>query len=206
MQLERIPPLTGIIAVVRTQSSATAMTAARALAGTRVDSIEITMTVPDAVEVIRALATEASMTVGAGTVIDASSVSALVQAGAGFIVSPGFDRRVVDAARSENVPVVPGALTPTEIMTAWDAGASAVKVFPIGSVGGASYLRAVAGPLPHIPIVVSGGVTAVEIDDYFAAGAAAVSLGSSLFDAAAVRTGDVAAVRRRVNHVLGEPD
>lgn len=195
--------LSGIIAVIRADSPDVAATIARGLDGTPVNSVEITMTVPDAAELIRDLSHELSVPVGAGTVTEKTAVQGAVAAGARFIVSPGFLPDVVEAALSAGVPVVPGALTPTEVMTAWQAGATAVKVFPVSSVGGPSYVRSIRAPLPHIPLVVSGGIRPDEVDSYLEAGALGVSLGSSLVDAATAAGGDVEAVRRMVNGRLG---
>lgn len=193
------PLLSGIVAVIRADSPELAATIARGLDGTAVDSVEITMTVPDAVELIRDLSHELSVPIGAGTVTETTAVEVAVGAGARFIVSPGFLSDVVETALAAGVPVVPGALTPTEVMTAWQAGATAVKVFPVASVGGPAYVRSIRAPLPHIPLVVSGGIRPDEVDSYLEAGALGVSLGSSLVDAATAAAGDVEAVRRMVN-------
>ena len=174
------------------------MTLAMGLEDTPVDSIEVTMTVPDAVEVVRNLSGRLTKPVGVGTVTDAAAVEAVVAAGAAFIVSPGLSSGVVEAALAVGVPVVPGALSPSEIMAAWDSGATAVKVFPVSSLGGPEYIRMVRGPLPHIPLIVSGGISPGEVGAYLEAGAAAVSLGSSLVDSETVATGDPEAVRREV--------
>lgn len=191
--------LSGIIAVIRADSFEVAATIARGLDGTAVDSVEITMTVPDASGLIRELSHELSVPIGAGTVTEKAAVEVAVAAGARFIVSPGFQSGVVEAALAAQVPVVPGALTPTEVMAAWEAGATAVKVFPVSSVGGPAYVRAIRAPLPHIPLVVSGGISPDEVGSYLEAGALGVSLGSSLVDAATAAGGDVEAVRQMVN-------
>lgn len=191
--------LSGTIAVIRADSFEVAATLARGLDGTAVDSVEITMTVPDASGLIRELSYELSVPIGAGTVTEKAAVEVAVAAGARFIVSPGFQSGVVEAALAAQVPVVPGALTPTEVMAAWEAGATAVKVFPVSSVGGPAYVRAIRAPLPHIPLVVSGGISPDEVGSYLEAGALGVSLGSSLVDAATAASGDVEAVRQMVN-------
>lgn len=191
--------LSGIIAVIRADSPDMAATIARGLDGTSVASVEITMTVPDAAELIRGLSQELSVPIGAGTVTEKAAVEVAAAAGARFIVSPGFQSDVVQAALRAQMPVVPGALTPTEIMRAWAAGATAVKVFPVSSVGGPSYVRSIRAPLPHIPLVVSGGIRPDEVGSYLEAGALGVSLGSSLVDVATAAGGDVGAVRQMVN-------
>lgn len=197
--------LAGVIAVIRADSAEVATTLALGMEGTAVDAIEVTMTVPDAISVIRDLTGRLGVPLGVGTVTDPAMVEPAAAAGAEFIVGPGHQRDVVNAALEAGVPVVPGALTPTEILTAWEAGATAVKVFPVSSVGGPAYVEAVRAPLPHIPLIVSGGIRPDEVDAYRAAGALGVSLGSGLVDPATAATGDVEAVRRRIGERLPSP-
>lgn len=195
-------PWSGVIAVIRAASAKDAEVAARGLAGSGVDSIEVTMTVPGATDVIRDIAADLGLPVGVGSVTDAAGVEAAVSAGATFVVSPGFVPEVVAAALEAAVPAIPGAMTPTEIMRAWESGASAVKVFPVTALGGPSYVRAVLAPLPHIPLIPSGGIEPEEVDLYLEAGAAAVSLGSSLIDRSAVAAGDADMVQRHARQRL----
>lgn len=157
MQPTLVDSLSGIIAVIRTDTARAAIALALGLEGTPVGSVEVTMTVPDAVEVVRDLNARLQLPVGVGTVTEAAMVEPAVAAGAAFLVSPGLDTEVVGAALATGVPVMAGALTPTEILAAWKTGATAVKVFPVSSVGGPDYVRMVRAPLPHVPLVVSGG-------------------------------------------------
>ena len=155
--------------------------------------VEITMTVPGAVEVIRELTKRAGtgILVGAGTVLNAEMARSCVDAGAEFLVSPGFDREMVEFAGREGKLVMAGALTPTEVIAAWDAGADFVKVFPCGNVGGAKYIKALRGPLPQIPLVPTGGVNLETAGDFIEAGAAALGVGGELVSAEALKSGRV---------------
>jgi 2-dehydro-3-deoxyphosphogluconate aldolase / (4S)-4-hydroxy-2-oxoglutarate aldolase len=184
----------GLISVVRTHSAETALTLARGIARTAVAGIEVTMTVPDAIKVIAALSSEGVHGLGAGTIRTVAQLDGCVEAGAQFVVSPHLDPDLVKAAIDRGVPVIPGALTPTEIMRAMALGASAVKVFPVLAVGGLSFVQAVLEPIPDARLVVSGEVTLGEVDDYLAAGAWAACIGPSLWRAEDVERGDVDAV------------
>jgi 2-dehydro-3-deoxyphosphogluconate aldolase/(4S)-4-hydroxy-2-oxoglutarate aldolase len=192
----------GGVAVIRAPAAATALTVARGLAGTAVAGIEVTMTVPDAPGVIATLRSEGVSGVGAGTVRTLDQLRRCAEAGAGFLVSPHLDPRLVAAAAESGVPVVPGALTPSEIVAAMGLGAAAVKVFPVSAVGGAVYLRAVLEPLPDARLVVSGEVLPPEVPGYLAAGAWAACLGASLWRWEDAERGDVEAVRRHATKVL----
>ena len=184
----------GVISVVRTRSPQTALTLARGIARTAVAGIEVTMTVPDGIEVIATLTAEGTVGVGAGTVRTIAQLEGCVEAGAQFVVSPHLNPELVTAAVEMGVPVIPGALTPTEIMRAIELGASAVKVFPVLAVGGISFVRAVLEPIPDVRLVLSGEVTLAEVDDYLAAGAWAACIGPGLWRAEDVERGDVDAV------------
>jgi 2-dehydro-3-deoxyphosphogluconate aldolase/(4S)-4-hydroxy-2-oxoglutarate aldolase len=161
---------------------------------------EITLTVPNAIAAIAAVATRFSgkLLLGAGTVTDAVTCKRAIDAGAEFIVTPCLVREVIEAARRANVAVLPGALTPTEVFEAFRAGGDMVKVFPIQSVGGAAYLRALRGPFPDIPLVPTGGVTLENVAEMFKAGAAAVGVGTELVsrDIGAVAKQFLAAARQ----------
>ena len=150
----------GIVPVVRTPTPELAARAAAAVMEGGISIFEITMTVPNAVEVIRALVERFGdrALVGAGTVLDVAGANACIDAGAAFIVSPGFDAATVAAVRARDTVVMPGALTPTEVITAWKAGADVVKIFPASAAGGAPYLRALRGPLPQVKLMPTGGV------------------------------------------------
>ncbi len=175
---------TRIVPVVRAPSSDLAIEAVEALLEGGIDVIEMTMTVPNAVEAIHEVSKRfgSSALIGAGTVLDPETAKKCVAAGAQFIVSPGTDIETVAWCGSQNVTVVPGALTPTEVLTAWRAGADIVKVFPCDSMGGASYVKSLKAPLPDIPLLPTGGVTLENLRSFLNAGAHAVGVGGNLVD------------------------
>ena len=179
---------TGLIPVVRAESADLAMRAVEAIKAGGVDVLEVTMTVPGAIDVIAKLAATfgAEVVIGAGTV-DPDTANKCVQAGAQFIVSPALNEETMAFCRRNDVGVFPGALTPTEVVRAWNAGADAVKVFPAGAVGGASYLKALKAPLPQIELVPTGGVSLKTAADFIKAGAMALGVGSDLVDTKALR-------------------
>jgi 2-dehydro-3-deoxyphosphogluconate aldolase / (4S)-4-hydroxy-2-oxoglutarate aldolase len=181
----------GLVPVLRAPSRELAIAAANAIAAGGVPVLEVTMTVPDAIEVIQAVVktSQGRVLVGAGTVLDPETASACIQAGAKFIVSPALNLKTVERCRRLDVPVIPGALTPTEIVTAWEAGADVVKVFPCSAVGGAKYLAALKGPLPQIHLIPTGGVSLHTAAEFLAAGAFALGVGSDLVDITAVKNG-----------------
>src|SRR6185436_11665664 len=187
---------TGIIPVIRAPSADDALAAVEALLAGGLDVVELTMTVPSALKVIEKVVERhgATAVIGAGTVLDAETARACMLAGAMFIVAPSLDIPTIRACRTHGVPVIPGALTPTEIVRAWRAGADLVKVFPCSAMGGASYIKALRAPLPQIELVPTGGVTAVTVGDFIAAGAAAVGAGADLVDIERLRRGDHAAL------------
>jgi 2-dehydro-3-deoxyphosphogluconate aldolase/(4S)-4-hydroxy-2-oxoglutarate aldolase len=181
----------GIIPVVRAGSAAEAQLAAQAVCDGGIPIVEITMTVPGAVEVIRELRKSAnsSVLIGAGTVLDAETARRCIDAGAQFLVSPGLNLPTVEfAARAETL-MLAGALTPTEVITAWNAGSDFVKIFPCGQVGGAKYIKALKGPLPQIPLVPTGGVNLNTAAEFIEAGAAALGIGGELVQADALKAG-----------------
>jgi len=179
----------GIVPVVRAPSPELAVRAAEALLAGGVSVLEITMTVPNALGVVELLNQRFAerALVGAGTVLDAAQANACLDAGARFIVSPGLDLATVAAVRARDVAVLPGALTPTEVMAAAKAGADMVKIFPCSAAGGASYLRALRGPLPHVKLLPTGGVSLATAHEYIAAGAVALGVGTELVDIALLR-------------------
>jgi 2-dehydro-3-deoxyphosphogluconate aldolase/(4S)-4-hydroxy-2-oxoglutarate aldolase len=154
------------------------------------------MTCPDAIEVIAELSKNAGseVLIGAGTVLDASTAERCIDAGAEFIVSPGFDLETVKLANRLGMLMAAGALTPTEVMAAWKAGSDFVKVFPCGSVGGSKYIKALKGPLPQIPMIPTGGVNLNTAADFIHAGAAALGIGGELVSAAALESGNTASI------------
>jgi 2-dehydro-3-deoxyphosphogluconate aldolase/(4S)-4-hydroxy-2-oxoglutarate aldolase len=180
----------GIIPVVRASSQREAHIAAEAVCKGGIPIVEITMTCPGAIDVIRELAKSAGseILVGAGTVLNAADARRCLDAGAQFLVSPGFNRATVDLAVRESKLIMAGALTPTEIIEAWTAGSDLVKVFPCGQVGGAKYIKALKGPLPQIPLVPTGGVNLSTAADFIEAGAAALGIGGELVQAAALKS------------------
>lgn len=186
----------GVVPVVRASNSAQALLAAEAVCAGGIPIVEITMTVPGAIEVIAQLVRTVSDTVlvGAGTVLDADTARKCISAGAKFIVSPGFDRETADLVWREGRLMMAGALTPTEIMAAWKAGADFVKIFPCGSIGGPKYIRALRGPFPQIPFIPTGGVNLETADDFIRAGVAALGVGGELVQADALKSGDAAAI------------
>ena len=188
--VERIVEI-GVLPVVRAASGAEAIAVGDALCEGGIRALEITMTVPGAVGVIaEAVARYGDrLLIGAGTVLDEEQARACIDAGARFVVSPIIDVETIAACRRADVAVLPGALTPTEVVQAWRAGADFVKVFPCSAAGGASYVKALKAPLPHIPLVPTGGVTLGTIGEFFAAGASAVGVGGDLCDLQAIRSG-----------------
>ncbi|MDQ2856247.1 MAG: bifunctional 4-hydroxy-2-oxoglutarate aldolase/2-dehydro-3-deoxy-phosphogluconate aldolase [Acidobacteriota bacterium] len=195
---------TGLIPVVRAESADQAMSAVAALKAGGLDVLEVTMTVPGAIEVIRALAAEygSEALIGAGTVLDPETAQACIEAGAEFIVSPALNEETIRFCRDRNVAIFPGALTPTEVVRAWKAGADAVKVFPAGAVGGANYLRALKAPLPQIELIPTGGVSLKTAADFIKAGAMALGVGADLVDPQALREGNSALITERARQFL----
>ena len=172
----------GIVPVVRAASAEAALAASRAMAAGGIPVVEVTMTVPGAVEVIAELhrTCGAELLIGAGTVLDAAAARRCIDAGARFLVSPGFDLATVQLANAEGVLMLAGSLTPTEIITAWKAGSDFVKVFPCGNVGGPAYIRAIKAALPLIPVIPTGGVNLATATQFLQAGAAALGVGGEL--------------------------
>lgn len=185
----------GILPVLRAESEDEALALAEALAAGGVEALEVTMTVPGALGVLRRLGREhPELLLGMGTVLDAETARLAILEGAQFIISPAFDRATVELCRRYGVAVMPGALTPTEILRALQAGADAIKLFPASAMGGAPYLRALRAPLPHLKIIPTGGVSIETAEDFLAAGALALGVGADLVDTAAIQAGNAAAV------------
>src|SRR5947209_8514299 len=181
----------GIVPVVRASSEREALIAAEAVSEGGIPIVEITMTVPGAIEVIRELAKSnaSKVLIGAGTVLDAETARRCVDAGAEFLVSPALNPETIEFAVKENILIMAGALTPTEIVKAWKAGADFVKVFPCGQVGGAKYIKAIKGPLPQIPLVPTGGVNLNTAAEFLEAGAEALGVGNELVQLEALKSG-----------------
>jgi 2-dehydro-3-deoxyphosphogluconate aldolase/(4S)-4-hydroxy-2-oxoglutarate aldolase len=181
----------GVVPVVRASSAREARMAADAVCQGGIPIAEITMTVPGAVEVIRELtkSSPGDVLVGAGTVLNVAAAKQCLDAGAEFLVSPGLNLEVIQLAAKEGKLMMAGALTPTEVITAWEAGSDFVKVFPCGQVGGATYIKALKGPLPQVPLVPTGGVNLNTAAEFVEAGAAALGVGGELVPAGALRSG-----------------
>jgi 2-dehydro-3-deoxyphosphogluconate aldolase/(4S)-4-hydroxy-2-oxoglutarate aldolase len=180
----------GIVPVIRASSEREAHMAAEAVCKGGIPIVEITMTCPGAINVIRDLAKSAGseILIGAGTVLNAEDARRCLDAGAQFLVSPGFNRATVELAERESKLIMAGALTPTEIIEAWTAGSDLVKVFPCGQVGGAKYIKALKGPLPQIPLVPTGGVNLNTAAEFIEAGAAALGIGGELVQPEALKS------------------
>lgn len=181
----------GVVPVVRASSAGEARMAADAVCEGGIPIAEITMTVPGAVEVIRELTRSrpGGVLVGAGTVLNVEAAKQCLDAGAEFLVSPGLNLQVIQLAAKEGKLMMAGALTPTEVIMAWEAGSDFVKVFPCGQVGGAKYIKALKGPLPQVPLVPTGGVNLNTAAEFVEAGAAALGVGGELVPAGALRSG-----------------
>ena len=196
--------LTGVVPVVRARNTEQAWLACRALLAGGVDVLEVTMTVPDAPNLIRELVAQfgKEVLVGAGTVLDAETARSCIRAGAEFIVSPGFDPEIVRAAHDADKPALPGALTPTEIMAALRANADIIKVFPASAMGGASYLRSLRAPFAAARFLPTGGVNVNTARDFIAAGAVALGVGSELIDPQALARGDGETITTRARELI----
>jgi 2-dehydro-3-deoxyphosphogluconate aldolase / (4S)-4-hydroxy-2-oxoglutarate aldolase len=193
----------GIVPAIRLSSAEDALFAVKAVADSGIPIAEVTMTVPGAIEVISEIARERpEVIVGAGTITDTETASRCLDAGAMFVTSPGFDIQIVEFAVHHNVVVFPGALTPSEIMTAWKAGSDFVKVFPCSRLGGVSYINALKSPFPHLPLIASGGVTQGNTADFILAGAVGVGIGRDLINREAVRRRELDWIRELAGRFL----
>ncbi len=181
----------GIVPILRTPTAEDALEMAEILRGAGLQTLEIPLTVPGALEAIRELAVSFSpdLLVGAGSVLNMEDVIKVHEAGVRFVVTPVFDAGVISYCRANALACFPGALTPSEIFTAWQAGGDAVKVFPASAVGGPDYLKAVKAPLPDIKLMPTGGVTVQNAAAFIRAGAFALGVGGDLTDVAALRSG-----------------
>lgn len=186
----------GILPVVRAASLNDAQRAVEAICAGGITAVEITMTVPDAITLIRQLATTlgSSVLIGAGTVLTAEQAKRCIDAGAEFLVSPGLSVPVLAVAQACNKLAIPGALTPTELMQALANQAKLVKIFPCSSAGGAKHLKALKGPFPDVAMIPTGGVSAANAAEFISAGAYALGIGGELVDAAALRSGNTAKI------------
>ncbi len=187
---------TGLVPIVRTPTADDAFHAAEAILLGGIGIAEITMTVPNALRVLEQVTDRYGdkVLLGAGTVLDPETCRAAILAGAQFIVTPALDLNVIQMARRYARPCLPGALTPTEVLAAWQAGADLVKIFPAGPVGGPQYIKALKGPFPQIDLVPTGGVNLETAPQFIRAGASAVAVGSELVDLKALRAGNAEAI------------
>ena len=185
--LERV----GIIPVLRARNAGQAHAVVQAMLAGGVTVVEVTMTVPGAVDLLRELKHEygTKLLLGSGTVTTADQAEATIEAGAEFVVSPSFHPDVIAVTKAHRKVSIPGALTPTEVITAWNAGADYVKIFPCSAVGGASYLKSLLAPFPHLKLIPTGGVTHHTAASFLEAGARALGVGSDLVNLAAIDQG-----------------
>jgi len=178
----------GIVPAIRVSSTEEARFAAAAVSSGGIPIVEITMTVPEACELIQDMVANApDIIVGAGTVLDPETARRCLEAGAQFLTSPGLDLSIVELTKKAGVVTMPGALTPSEVTAAWRAGVDFIKVFPCSQVGGAGYIRALKGPFPNASFVAAGGVTQQTASDLIRAGATALGIGSELIPREAIR-------------------
>jgi len=193
----------GVVAVIRLQDSSKLRAVVDALAAGGVKALEITMTVPRAIELIGEIAPTLppDFVIGAGTVVDPDTAHAAILAGARFIVGPVLRPAVIEVCHRYDVAVMPGCFSPTEILTAWEAGADVVKVFPATALG-PSYFRDIRGPLPHLKLMPTGGVTLDNAGDWIRAGAVAIGVGTALVDVKLVAAGDFAAITERARRFV----
>jgi 2-dehydro-3-deoxyphosphogluconate aldolase/(4S)-4-hydroxy-2-oxoglutarate aldolase len=180
----------GLVPVLRAESEEQALKLASAIAAGGVTVLEVTMTVPGAIRVMRRLAEERpDILIGAGTVLDAETARMCILEGAQFVVSPALKISTIEMCHRYGVAVLPGALTPTEIVSAWEAGADVVKIFPASALGGAKYLKSVKAPLPQVEMIPTGGVSLATAAEFLEAGAFALGVGADMVDLKAVAKG-----------------
>jgi 2-dehydro-3-deoxyphosphogluconate aldolase/(4S)-4-hydroxy-2-oxoglutarate aldolase len=194
----------GIVPIVRTSSAEGAIQAVEAIYNGGVRAAEITMTVPGAIHALEKLADRfgGKLILGAGTVLDPETARACMLAGAEFFVTPSLRLSTIEMAKRYSKVICPGALTPTEVLTAWEAGADMVKIFPCGNVGGPKYIKALKGPFPQIEMIPTGGVNLETTGDFLKAGACAVAVGSALVDAKTVKEGRFDIIENRARQYL----
>jgi len=180
----------GLVPVLRAETAEQALALATAIAAGGVTVLEVTMTVPGAIQVMRKLAeARPDILIGAGTVLDAETARMCILEGASFVVSPALNLKTIEMCHRYGVAVLPGALTPTEIVTAWQAGADVVKVFPASALGGAKYLKSVKAPLPQVELIPTGGVSLATAAEFLEAGAFALGVGADLVNLKALAEG-----------------
>jgi len=194
----------GVIPAVRVSTAEEAHFAAETVASGGIPIVEITLTVGEAIELIAHLVKfHPKLLVGAGTVLNAEVASRCLDAGAQFLTSPALDLKVVEFAARNEIAVFPGALSPTEVITAWDAGSDFVKVFPCGGIGGEKYIRSLKAALPQIPLIAAGGVNQQTAGHYILAGATGIGVGTELIPADAIEMRDAERIRELSRRFLG---
>lgn len=194
----------GIVPVVRTSSAESAVQAVQAIYNGGIRAAEITMTVPGAIRALEKAADAFGdkLVLGAGTVLDPETARACMLAGAEFFVSPNLKVATIEMVKRYSKVVIPGALTPTEVLTAWEAGADIVKVFPCGNVGGAKYIKALKAPYPQIELIPTGGVNLDTAGEFLKAGACAVAVGAELVDAKSIKEGRLEVIEEKARQYL----
>jgi len=194
----------GIVPVVRTATAEGAIKAIEAIYRGGVRAAEITMTVPGAIRALEKVADQFGdkIVLGAGTVLDPETARACMLAGAEFFVTPSLKLSTIEMVKRYSKVICPGALTPTEVLTAWDAGADIVKIFPCGNVGGPKYIKALRGPFPHIEMIPTGGVNLETAGEFLKAGACAVAVGGELVDAKTIKEGRFDVIEERTRQYL----
>src|ERR1700730_13012568 len=193
----------GLVPVLRAESVEKAMALAGAIADGGVTVLEITMTVPGAIQVMRRLAEERpEILIGAGTVLDPETARMCILEGAKFVVSPAVNVKTIEMCHRYSIPVLPGGLTPTDIVTAWQAGADVVKVFPASAMGGAKYLKSLKAPLPQVELIPTGGVSLATATEFLASGAFALGVGADLVDPKAMAEGRPEAITETARKYL----
>ena len=194
----------GVVPVVRTPTAALALRAVTWLRDAGLGTFEITLTIPDAMSLVRELASDESLHIGVGTVLDAAQAEQCVQAGARYLVSPAVCPAVVAPCLEAGVPCVLGACTPTEVMSALAAGSAAVKIFPVSSLGGAAHIKALKAVFPDVMLAPTGGIGVDEIATYLGAGSSFVGVGGKLVDVAALQRNDKDAITTAARTVLSQ--
>jgi 2-dehydro-3-deoxyphosphogluconate aldolase/(4S)-4-hydroxy-2-oxoglutarate aldolase len=194
----------GMVPIVRTSSAESAILAVEAIYAGGIRAAEITMTVPGAIHALEKVADKfgGKIVLGAGTVLDPETARACMLAGAEFFVTPSLRLSTIEMAKRYSKVICPGALTPTEVLTAWEAGADVVKIFPCGNVGGPKYIKALKGPFPQIEMIPTGGVNLETAGDFLKAGACAVAVGSELVDAKTIKEGRFDIIENRARQYL----
>ncbi len=194
---------TGLVPVLRADSEHDVLSLVEAMALGGVDVVELTMTVPGALSLLRRLGREyPAMLLGAGTVLDPETARLCILEGAQFVVSPALNLKTIELCQRYSVAVLPGALTPTEVVNAWQAGADAIKIFPANAMGGAPYLRSLKAPLPQVELVPTGGISLSTALDFLRAGALALGVGADLVDVSTIRSGHPGQITEKARQYL----